>query len=104
LGEVPGGLRMKFTRLLAVGAFAFVSPFVVVWGLFYLEHLSPWHSQVAELLFLIAGVAVGIVGVWLLPIKRLVRALLTVPYAIVMAVAAWFSSLPLVCAYFGDCL
>jgi hypothetical protein len=73
-------------------------------GLLLIEHLSPWHSQLAEMLFIVAGVALGDIGVWLLPIRRRFRGLLTVPYIPVIAVAAWFSALPVVCAYFGDCL
>jgi hypothetical protein len=81
-----------------------IGPFAVAGGLVFVEHLSPWRSQVAELLFIVAGVAVGVIGVWLLPVNRLFRGLLVGPYAAVAAAATWFSLLPLVCAYFGDCL
>ena len=81
-----------------------VGPFAVVWALVFLEHLGRWHSQTAELSFLIAGVAFGIVGVCILPIKRSIRGLLIVPYAAGMTIATWVALLPLVCAYFGDCL
>src|SRR4051812_22276788 len=83
---------------------AAAGPFVVVQGLLFLESQNPWHSQGAEMLFAIAGVAAGVVGVWLLPITRRFRGLLTVPYALLMAAATWFSALPTVCGYFGDCL
>jgi hypothetical protein len=81
-----------------------IGPFAVVHGLLFLEHASPWHSQLAELLFVITGVALGAVGIWLLPVRRLFRGLLMVPYVALMAIATWVSALPTVCAYFGDCL
>lgn len=81
-----------------------VGPFALAWGGVFLEHLSPWHSQLAELLFVIAGVVIGVIGVWLLPIKRLYRGLLTGPYVVAMALAILFSLVPLVCGFFGDCL
>jgi hypothetical protein len=81
-----------------------LAPFAVAIGLVFIEHLSPWHSGTAELVFIIVGVAVGVSGICLLPIKRLFRGLLIVPYAPATAAATWFSLLPFVCAYFGDCL
>ena len=93
----PAGTLAGFA-LLAIG------PFVVVQGLLFLEHASPWHSQMAELAFVIAGVALGAAGVWMLPIRRLYAGLVLVPYIALMAVAVWVSALPAVCAYFGDCM
>ena len=81
-----------------------IAPFVVVQSLLFLEHVSPWHSQAAELTFVFAGVALGVVGLCLLPIRRLLRVLLVVPYIAFMTAAAWVSALPAVCGYFGDCL
>ncbi len=80
------------------------APFAVMQGLLSAEHASGWHSQDAELIFWVASVSVGLIGVWLLPIRKLFRAMVTVPYIALMAVATWISSLPAVCAYFGDCL
>ena len=91
------------TALAALGLLT-VGPFVVVQGLLFLEHKSPWHSQEAEILFIITGVVIGVLGVWLLPIMRRSRGLLTVPYVLLMAVWMWFSALPAVCSYFGDCM
>jgi uncharacterized membrane protein YgaE (UPF0421/DUF939 family) len=92
------------TRALVGTGLLTIGPFVVVIGLVFLEHLSPWHSQFAELFFVVVGVGVGIIGVLVLPIKRLVRGALIVPYAAATVVATWVSLLPFVCAYFGDCL
>jgi len=89
--------------LTSLGVLA-IGPFVVVQGLLFLEHSSPWHSQMAELAFVISGVALGAVGVSMLPIRRLYAGLLLVPYIALMAVAAWVSALPAVCGYFGDCM
>ena len=85
-------------------ALLIVGPFAVLQGLLTLEHMSPWHSQPAELIFVIAGVVVGALGVWLLPIRTLHRGLLLPPYVVVIAAAAWMSAPPTVCAYFGDCV
>ena len=63
------------------------------------------HSQMAELVFVIAGRSSGGgQACGCLPIKRLYAGLVLVPYIALMAVAAWVSALPAVCAYFGDCM
>lgn len=81
-----------------------LGPFAVLWTLLYLQHVSSWHSQDAELFSWIASLAAGAVGICLLPIKRLYRALIVVPYVAAMAVATFMFSLPFVCGWFGDCL
>jgi hypothetical protein len=96
-----GGRLRKFVAGLTLLAFG---PFAVTAALFWLEHASPWHSQTAELVFIVIGVAVGSVGVWLLPISRGLRRLLLFPYAPALLVASWFFALPFACGYFGDCM
>jgi hypothetical protein len=64
---------------------------------------NSWHSQPAELCFEIVALAVGLSGLWILPIKRVHRALLSVPYVFFMFAWTFMLALPLVCAYFGDC-
>ena len=81
-----------------------VGPFAVLWGLLFVEQATPWHSQAAEFGFWIAGVATGVAGVWLLPIRSLFKALVTLPYVGGMSTAMFIFALPLVCAYFGDCV
>jgi hypothetical protein len=44
------------------------------------------------------------VGVWITPLTRIHRALATLPYIAIATVATFFYSIPLVCAFFGDCL
>jgi hypothetical protein len=56
------------------------------------------------MLFLASSVLVGVAGVWLLPIKRLYRAVVSLPYGLAAAAATLMQAFPLVCAYFGDCL
>jgi hypothetical protein len=69
-----------------------------------LEHLSPKRWEPAELFAWVASIVVGVAGVWLLPIKRLPRALLTIPYvptAAWMTLTYWLGS---VCSFYGACL
>jgi hypothetical protein len=94
----------RLTGVLAALGLLAIGPFAVVQGLLFLEHASPWHSQTAELLFVFAGVGLGTVGVWMLPISRLQAGLVMVPYIALVTVAAWVSALPAVCGYFGDCM
>ncbi|PIC00210.1 hypothetical protein CSW60_01120 [Caulobacter sp. X] len=80
------------------------APFAIGQALVFLEFKSPWHSQLAELVFIILGVSVGIYGLVSLPISKRIKAILVIPYALIMTAAVWFSMLPAVCGYFGDCL
>ena len=63
--------------LLALG------PFAAVPGLGYLLQQIP-HAQTAGPVFWGLSLAVGVFGIWLLPIERLVRALLIIPYVPIM--------------------
>ena len=81
-----------------------LAPFAVPTACFFIERASHWHSQYLELSSLVAGVIVGAFGVWLWPMKRLWRILLTVPYIVVIAVLSFVYSLWWVCGLFGDCL
>ncbi len=96
--------RSRLAATLTAFGLLTLGPFALVQGLLFLEHKSPWHSQEAELLFVITGVAIGVLGLWMMPIGRRSRGLLTAPYALLMAAATWFSALPTVCSYFGDCM
>jgi hypothetical protein len=93
----PGGAIAGIVLLTA-------GPFAGLGGLLFLKYLSPWRSEEAALLFWAAGLVVGVLGLWLLPVKRLYRALLSVPYAAGMALATMPFALMLACRYFGDCV
>jgi hypothetical protein len=91
-----------YRSIASIGLLA-AGPFVVLFFLLTVEHTSRWHSQPVEACFIMAALATGLAGVWMLQIKRVYRALLTAPYVVVMLPAIFVSGLPFVCAYFGDC-
>lgn len=96
--------RLRAVAELAAIPWLIFGPFFVVQMLLFLEFKSPWHSQVAELIFIFVGVAVGAVGVWMFPIARRSSAIATVAYFLLMIPVTWVSALNAVCGYFGDCM
>jgi TRAP-type uncharacterized transport system fused permease subunit len=94
----------KHLRSIAAIPLLIFGPFAVVQTLLFLEYQSPWHSQVAELVFIFVGVAAGAVGFWLLPLDKWSRIRASVAYVLLMIPLTWMSALNAVCGYFGDCV
>ena len=80
------------------------APFAILTAYFYAARAGHFHSQVTDVVALATSILAGLAGLWVLPLRRLVRGVLTLPYVIGLTVLAFFYSLPFVCAYFGDCL
>ena len=69
-----------------------------------LEHFGHWHSQTTELFVWIAGIIIGVCGLWLLPLRTFVRLLLTLPYIVLAVFTTFVHGAMAGCAFFGDCL
>ena len=64
------------------------------------RNLHPGPGQISEL---ILALAVGVAGLWLLPIRRLYRAILTVPYLALAPFLVGIIAVPITCGWYGVC-
>jgi hypothetical protein len=71
----------RAARTLTSVGLLLLGPPVAFWALVVLKQWNPWHSNISWLGFWPAALVIGLAGVWLLPIRKLYRALVTVPYA-----------------------
>ena len=55
-------------------------------------------------LVLVVALVVGVVGVWLLPVRRSYRAFGTIAYLVLAAFPMWVLSLMVMCGWYGDCV
>lgn len=62
-----------------------------------------FHSGPGQIWGLVVALGVGVAGLWLMPIRRVYRALLTVPYLAVIPFAAGVIALPILCGWYGVC-
>lgn len=84
-----------------------VAPFVVTTAYLWLSRtydLWNWHTGTADFLALGASIAAGLVGVIVLPMGRVSRAVFAVVYIPVSACVLILWSLSYVCGVFGACL
>jgi hypothetical protein len=80
------------------------APFAVLTLFFYVARAG-WIDRVSNFLLAVAtGAFVGLVGLWLSPIRRWERAAFTIPYVMVLIALMFIYSIPFECAFFGDCL
>src|SRR5690606_13218896 len=94
-------------RRIIGGTTLIVAPLVVTTAYLWLSRtydLWSWHTGAADFLALGASIAAGLVGVLVLPMGRVSRAVFAVVYVPVAACVLILWSLSYVCGVFGACL
>ena len=97
-------MSSKAARVAGGVGLLLVGPFLVLTAYFYAARAGHWHSRDSDTAFWLTSMVVGLAGLWVLPLRRLVRAGLTLPYVLIASVLSFLYSAPFVCALFGDCL
>ncbi len=89
------------------GALALLAPFLISTSYLWLSRTYDfwsWQGGMLEFVALAASIAVGLLGILVLPIDRLSRAVIAVVYLPILSAALVQWSLAYICGEFGACM
>lgn len=96
--------RERRPRLFVGIALMAVAPFLLLTGYFFAGRAGGWHSNQTDTISWGVSVAVGCAGLAIIPVGRILRVALAIPYVGLLSVGLFIYSAPIVCGFFGDCL